>query len=101
MGGIEPPSSVYKAAVLPLNYTGVVAGEGVAPSPPAYETGVLLLDHPALSSVKLVCVNGGRWRTQTPGLAARSVFETVPARLSGSPSVVLLLLLAVRLPSCL
>jgi hypothetical protein len=26
----------------------VVAGVGIAPTPPAYETGVLLLDHPAL-----------------------------------------------------
>ncbi len=47
MGGIEPPSSVYKTAALPLSYTGI-AGVGIAPTPPAYETGVLLLDHPAL-----------------------------------------------------
>jgi hypothetical protein len=48
--GIEPRSSVYRTAALPLSYTGsgeLVAGVGVAPTPPAHETGVLLLDHPA------------------------------------------------------
>ncbi len=49
VGGIEPPSSVYKTVALPLSYTGVVvAGVGVAPTSPAHETGALLLDHPAV-----------------------------------------------------
>ena len=47
-GGIEPPSTVYKTAALPLSYPGeLVAGVGIAPTLPAHETGVLLLDHPA------------------------------------------------------
>ncbi len=51
VGGIEPPSTDYETAALPLSYTGLmermVAGGGVAPPFPAYETGVVLLDHPA------------------------------------------------------
>ena len=91
----------------------MVAGVGIAPTSSAYETDVLLLDHPALFglvdsfdggdggsrtlvfAVQERCspvelhprgVSGRGRRNQTPSLAARSVFETVPARQSGSPS---------------
>ncbi len=47
--GIEPRSSGYKAAALAIElHRQVVAGVGIAPTPPAHETGVLLLDHPAM-----------------------------------------------------
>ena len=48
VGGIQPPSSVYKTAALALSYTGMVARGGVAPPFPAYQAGVFLLDDPAL-----------------------------------------------------
>ena len=105
----------------------MVAGVGIAPTPSAYETDVLLLDHPALFVLSWTASNqvelnggnggsrtlvfavqkrcspvelhplvgverhplwiGGERRNQTPSLPARSVFETVPARQSGSPSM--------------
>ena len=67
--GIEPRSSDYKTAALPLSYTGMVAGVGVAPTSPAYETGVLLLDYPAMI--------GGDGGSRTPIVAVQKRCSSV------------------------